>query len=281
MVDVLEAVFTQHVAFDFEVVVVDSGSSPQELASMRGFPVRLHQIPAATFGHGRTRNLLAERSEGEVLLFLSQDAEPATTDWMERLVTSLTANVAGSYARQLPRPDADPLIRFFLQSLYGPAPARRRLPPSGKPQLRDMFFSNVSSAMRREVWHAVPFRDDVVMSEDQYWAYDALRAGYEVVYEPAACVYHSHNYTLQTLFQRNRLSGASLRGLMADSPRDVVARGMRYVLGEAGFLIAERSFAWLPYMLAYEATKSVGFALGSLFGQPTQRIATTAYSPAD
>jgi rhamnosyltransferase len=144
-----------------------------------------------------------------------------------------------------------------------------------------MFFSNVSSAMRREVWNAVPFRDDVVMSEDQYWAYDALRAGYEVVYEPAACVYHSHNYTLQTLFQRNRLSGASLRGLMADSPRDVVGRGMRYVLEEAGFLIAERSFAWLPYMLAYEATKSVGFALGSLFGQPTQRVATTAYSPAD
>ena len=63
------------------------------------------------------------------------------------------------------------------------------------------------------------------MSEDQYWAYDVLRAGFEVAYHPAAQVFHSHNYSLGALFNRNWQSGASLRGLMADHPLAIGRRG--------------------------------------------------------
>ncbi|MCA1648158.1 MAG: glycosyltransferase [Chloroflexi bacterium] len=261
--DVLASIFSQHTAFEYEVVIVDSGSRPHELQLMRSFPVRLHEIPPAEFGHGRTRNLLGHLARGQVLLYLSQDAEPATSSWMQTLATSINGHVAGSYARQLPRPDADPLMRFFLRTTYGPTPARRQLAARGLPRLGDIFFSNVSSALRHDAWLKVPFRENVVMSEDQYWAFDALRAGYEVIYEPAAQVYHSHNYTLRGLFRRNWLSGASLRGLTADSSAAVARRGLVYVAAEARYLVQQRNVRWLPYMLLYEATKALGFALGS------------------
>jgi rhamnosyltransferase len=279
--DVLSAVFGQYAPFDFEVILVDSGSSETDLARMRSFPVQLHRIAPEQFGHGRTRNLLASLARGDVLLYLSQDAEPATSTWMATLVASVTGSVAGSYARQLPRPDADPLMRFFLHATYGKEPAWRRLTEPRAPRIGDIFFSNVSSAIRRDVWLKVPFRENVIMSEDQYWAYDALRAGHAVVYEPSAQVYHSHNYTLGSLFRRNWLSGASLRGLIADSPLAVARRGLAYVLAESAFLIRQQCATWIPYMLVYEATKSAGFALGSSFGQPTHQMSTRVYSPAD
>jgi rhamnosyltransferase len=105
------------------------------------------------------------------------------------------------------------------------------------------------------------------MSEDQYWAHDVLRAGYDVVYHPAAQVYHSHNYSLQTLFRRNWQSGASLRGLIADSPAAIARRGLTYVRRQSSYLLRGGRPHWLPYMLVYETTKALGFSLGMRFGQ--------------
>ncbi|MGH2364425.1 MAG: glycosyltransferase [Chloroflexota bacterium] len=299
---VLSAIFEQEGAPSFEVVVVDSGSTAEDLERVGAFPVRLMHIPRAEFGHGKTRNLLAREAQGDLLLFLSQDAQPASRHWMARLVAPLRdPRVAGAYARQVPHPGADPFISFFLETTYPPTPARRsahtstRVPlsagrgqvraapglaagdaPEGASAIRQtaavglegMFFSNVSSAIRRDAWEHIPFREDVVMSEDQHWAHDALRAGYEVVYEPEARVYHSHNYSLKELFRRNRLSGASLRGLIA-LPRDGLARQACYVAGEAQYVFRRpASRHLLPYMLLYEAVRAAGFSAGLTFGPP-------------
>jgi rhamnosyltransferase len=266
IVSVLEAVFGQDAPFAFEVIVVDSGSSDWEVALMKRFPITLRRIPSREFGQGRTRNLLADVARGELLFFLSQDATPADPRWMSTLAAALDdPAVAGAYARQLPDAGADPFIRFFLARTYGPHPARRHLAVSGVPRLNQIFFSNVSSALRRGVWERVPFRD-VVMSEDQYWAHDVLCRGLELRYEPSARVFHTHRYDLRTLFRRNYLSGASLRGLIGDPPAAVAGRALAYVADEALFLTREGRTALLPYMLLYEATRSVAFALGSLRG---------------
>jgi rhamnosyltransferase len=266
--DVLDSIFAQQVDFTFEVVIVDSTSRPADVDLMHGFPVRLQQISPSEFGHGRTRNLLASLAQGRMLLYLSQDAEPVGPAWMSTLLQPLEdPAVAGCYAQQIPRTDADPLIRFFLARTYNSRPTRRRVAHGHSVRIDEIFFSNVSSAIRRSVWERFPFRQDVVMSEDQYWAYDVLRGGYEVVYHPAAQVYHSHNYSLRTLFRRNWDSGASLRGLIADSPGAIARRGLAYVAGQAAFLVREGRPHWLPYMLAYEATKAAGFSMGMRFGQ--------------
>lgn len=268
IVRVLESVAAQRVEVPYEVVIVDSTSPQDDVERMRSYPIRFHQIRPDEFGHGRTRNLLADLARGEVLLYLSQDAEPASDHWMSRLLQALNdESVAGAYARQIARPGADPLIRFFLERTYGPTPACRRLAASASVRIDDIFFSNVSSAIRRDVWKQHPFRDDVIMSEDQYWAFDVLRAGYDVVYAPQAQVYHSHNYTLPSLFRRNWQSGASLSGLIADSPRAIARRGLAYVTDQARFLVLSGRAHWLPYMLVYEATKAAGFSMGMRFGQ--------------
>ena len=72
--EVLDAVFAQ--AGDFDVLVIDSGSTDGTTDLVEEYPAKLLEIPPKTFDHGGTRNLGAERTDGEFVVFLTQDATP-------------------------------------------------------------------------------------------------------------------------------------------------------------------------------------------------------------
>ena len=64
------------------------------------------------------------------------------------------------------------------------------------------YGSNVSAAARRDILLRFPFDEDLIMSEDQQFARDVMKAGYTVVYQPASVVLHSHRYSFVQAFQR-------------------------------------------------------------------------------
>ena len=59
-----------------EVLVIDSGSRDRSREIAREGGSDLIEIEPADFGHGRTRNLGAERTTCQLICFLTQDAEP-------------------------------------------------------------------------------------------------------------------------------------------------------------------------------------------------------------
>jgi rhamnosyltransferase len=63
-------------------------------------------------------------------------------------------------------------------------------------------FSNANSAIRRTVWEATRFPDDLKVFEDVGIAKRILDSGWSIVYEPEAAVYHSHDFPLDILFKR-------------------------------------------------------------------------------
>jgi len=71
------------------------------------------------------------------------------------------------------------------------------------------LFSTVSAAMRKEIWSAYPFLDEILIAEDQDWAARVLRGGYKLVYAPASAVLHSHNYSPKELFRLKYRVGRS------------------------------------------------------------------------
>ena len=127
---------------------------------------------------------------------------------------------------------------------------------------RDIFFSNVSSAVDRQILLKHPFDEAVIMSEDQQLARDLLLAGYAVVYAPRSVVVHSHRYPLKVVFQRYLDSAFAVTELL---PRhglvQTVAAGCRYVAGELGFML-RRHPLWLPYYLVYNVVKTAGVLAG-------------------
>jgi GT2 family glycosyltransferase len=266
LVRCLEAIAAQKVDDEVEVVVVDSGSNDGSPDRARELGAEVHEIPASEFVHGATRNLAAQLSRGEVLVFTTQDAVPVDDHWLARLVLALDGEgVAGAYGRQLPHEDATPPEQFFLDFMYGASPRVQRLGAIEELSFEQTLFSNVNSAIPRSVWEANPFRDDVTMSEDQEWSRRMLLAGHTIVYEPEAAVRHSHTYTLRGAFRRFYDSGASAgRSYVAgEESRAALRRAFRrYAVGEVRWLWRTGRKRWIPYAAVYELAKLTGLQLG-------------------
>jgi rhamnosyltransferase len=269
----LEAIRGQGVDEEVEVVVVDSGSSDGSPEVARRYGARVTEISPHEFSHGASRNLGASQARGEVLVFLSQDAVPLDSDWLSRLTGRLRedSRLAGVYGRQLANYDAVPPEVYFLDFLYGPKPRYQRAAGVVELSMDTTLFSNVNSALWRNLWERFPFVEDIVMSEDQEWSRRLLLEGFGIAYEPRAAVRHSHRYTLGAAFRRFFDSGASSsRAYMAGEAhsRGVLRRAAaRYAWGELLWLCRTGRRRWLPYAALYEATKMAGLVAGANHGR--------------
>jgi len=265
----LDGIGAQVVDEEVEIVVIDSGSTDGSVEEARERGAIVREIPAREFSHGASRNLGASLASGELLVFISQDAYPVNERWLERLTRPLRGEplVGGVYGRQLPHPGARPPERYFLDFLYGGQPRRQQAAGTHQLTMETTLFSNVNAAMPRSLWERFPFVEDIIMSEDQDWSRRVLLAGFTVVYEPAAAVRHSHNYTLGGAFRRFFDSGVSAdRAYLAgeqESARALRAAAIRYARGELQWLWRTGQRRWIPYAAVYETTKMVGLLLGA------------------
>jgi len=177
-----------------EILVVDSGSRDGSPEVARAAGATVLEIAAADFGHGRTRNLAAERATGDVIAFLTQDATPAP-GWLAALreALALDGDVGAVFGPHLPRPDTSPMIARELTEFFAGFGA-----PDGAPRVfgagDPTFLSNVNAAYRRACWEEIRF-PDVAYSEDQAFG-RALAASprWRKAYHPRAAVLHAHDF---------------------------------------------------------------------------------------
>ena len=260
----LEAIYAQKYAGEFEVVIVDSGSIDNTLEIAQNYPTKVHQISPDDFGHGKTRNFAASLASGNYLVFLTQDAVPANDRWLSTLLRNFNDdNVAGVYGRQIPRKDTKPMENFFLNIRY-PVSRMVKSAGQGKVDMNAIFFSNANSAIRKDIWEKYPFDDNLIMSEDQEWSRRVILAGYKIAYDPEAAVYHSHNYSPKTVFQRYFDSGVSFNQFAGREYglSHFVSEGLVYAKCEMKFLLANGYMKWLPYAVLYDLAKFFGVFLG-------------------
>ncbi|HHT9138098.1 MAG TPA: glycosyltransferase family 2 protein [Candidatus Wunengus sp. YC60] len=258
----LEKIFSYRGKYGFEVIVVDSGSTDGTVQATSRYDVRLLRIRSEEFGHGKTRNHAASISMGEYLVFTTQDAVPRDENWIERLVSNFgDGRVAGIYGRQIPF-NTNPYEKYFLRMAYHDRKIIKKVTEGKLISYKEIFFSNVNSAIRRDLWESNPFNENQIMSEDIEWAKRMLMKGYIIVYEPEAAVYHSHNYNPIKNFKRNFDLGVSLKGIMEDDKRSLIKDGFNYAIREICYLIKEGKWRHIPYLFIYEGFRFSGFFFG-------------------
>lgn len=225
----LPALARQEVAGGTELVAIDSGSTDDTCGLLARAGVRFERIPHADFGHGRTRNALARLARADLVVFLSQDAEPRDDDALALLAAALDDPwTAGAFARVLPRSDDDPLTARSVLEHVDASP----LPWVGDPGTSGARFNDVASCVRRSTLLEIPF-PDVPFGEDVAWARAVIAAGWRVRYEPRAVVLHAHRYTPREAYARYRIDAQFQRehhGVRLRPSWWSVARGIGYEL---------------------------------------------------
>lgn len=209
----LAAIRAQRYDGAVQLVAVDSASTDGTRALLEREADVVVPIAPETFDHGLTRNLGVTRSSGALIVLTVQDAMPASEHWLAALVEPLQRDqrVAGSFARQVPRPDASGISRESLARWVaaGTEPRTVAIDPdqlqtmSPVERLYHCAFDNVCACIRREVWHSHPFRATAI-GEDIAWAHEVLLAGHRLAFAPGAVVVHSHDRSLRYEFRRTR-----------------------------------------------------------------------------
>lgn len=220
--EVLDRIRQQKIDPTPELLIIDSGSTDNTLAAAKQAGARIVQIPQSEFDHGLTRNRGIELTTGDIILLLTQDALPADEHLFANLMKPFAdPRVAGAFARQIPRPEHDVLVKRNINNWVAGAPeprvvqiADRAAYDNMSPMQRYLFciFDNVCSSVRRDAWREIPFRKNE-FGEDIDWSKRALEAGWKIAYEPSAAVIHSHDRPVGYEFRRTYMCHRTLHRL--------------------------------------------------------------------
>jgi rhamnosyltransferase len=177
----LKAVFKQNYN-NIEVVIVDNRSTDKTLIKANEFPVKVVQIK--DFFPGKAINDGIRASSGEYIVCLSGHCVPVNSDWLGNLVNDLeNPAIAGVYGKQEPLSFTSDIDKRDLLTVFG---------QDKKIQVKDSFFHNANSAFRRKIWESFPFDEALTNIEDRVWGQQVISKGFNIIYEPAASVFHWH-----------------------------------------------------------------------------------------
>ena len=109
---------------------------------------------------------------------------PKNDKWLGTLVKNFkNSSVIACYGRQEPSDISEPNDVRDLTYLFG---------LDKKVQLKDPFFHNANSMIRKSTWKKKQFDETIKHIEDRLWASSVLKNRKKIVYEPEASVIHFH-----------------------------------------------------------------------------------------
>lgn len=167
--------------------------------------IKVIPIEKKDFNHGLTRNLGAQYSEADIIVFMTQDALPKNKMLIEELVSPFEkdASIAISYARQEPDKSAS-LIETYTREFNYPEmdmmKSNESVPILG---IKTFFVSNSCAAYDRKIYNKLGGFEKDIFAEDMMYAVKVINSGYKIAYTSKASVIHSHNSTIKDQFKRN------------------------------------------------------------------------------
>jgi rhamnosyltransferase len=266
--ELLRALQAQAVDFG-KVYIIDSQSDDGSMDLFRAAGCIVHVIGRDKFDHGGTRNLGLDMSHrSKVVLFLTQDAMPSGAAMLDQLLLPFQdPQIALVCGRQIARDGAGSIEAHARHFNYPSESNERSMPGARALGIKAVFNSNSFAAYRRDALAAVGgFPTQIIMGEDQAAAAKLLMAGWTIAYQAAACVKHSHPYSVAQEFSRYFDIGIfheQQRALFAPFGA-VGSEGFRYVESELRYLLLKTPLQ-IPEAVLRTMAKLAGYKLGSWY----------------
>lgn len=226
---------------DYEIIVVDSGSTDRTRDIARQYDVRMLRIAPEDFSFGRALNLGCQHAIGRFLVFVSGHVYPTTTQWLRKLIEPFAdPRVALVYGKQR----GNEVTAYFEHRLF-----QKLYPDTSNFLKSDPFCNNACAAIRREVWERFPYDEDLTGLEDIAWAQKVLSEGYFTAYSAEAEIIHVHEETSAQRFNRYRREAIALKRIFPDSHFTVLDFLRLYVSNCLSDIAASRKDRVLTQML--------------------------------
>ena len=197
-----------------------------------------------------------------------QDAIPASDTWLDALTANFDDPERGSsiWAAVAKTRGIVSNGRTLLNALYGEQ--RIVKDPAHRNGLGYRFyhFSDVNAAIRRSVWEAARFPEEMKVFEDMGIAKRILDLGWKIIYEPTSPVLHSHDHSTVGLFKRYFDLGYTMKLLKIwegpGSRKSLVRDVWRLLKRKAGRLHGKGTGRLAGEGIRQDVAKSIGFFLG-------------------
>lgn len=235
---------------NFTLYNVDSGSTDGTLEAIKKYnpiPGNIIQIEPTDYLPGRVLNNMISGVKEEVIVLLNADCIPRDVNWLSSLLQPILSGQADAVtSRQVARPDAYFIVNYDLDRGYGDNNMKKK---------RHNFFSAAACAFHRRVWEEEKFPGEG-WGEDFVWAVRCAQKGVRFDIVVDAVVEHSHNYTLKTLYRRERGHGIVHYQMLNESP-SILKQGfscLKHIVRDALYAIRKGQILTIPYNVIYRMT---------------------------
>lgn len=190
----------------FRYVLTESTDNTEEYLIKNNINYR--KIKKEEFSHSLVREKEALESNSDIVVFITQDVVIEDKLWLYNLIKDIDdENIVAAYSRQLTK--YNNLEKYTRESNYPDKDIIKSKDDINKYGLKTFFFSDAASAISTKIFKELNGYDNknLPISEDMYIAYKIIMNGYKIKYCSNSIVYHSHNFTLQEIYKRYKLTG--------------------------------------------------------------------------
>lgn len=178
---VFESLQTQRYK-NFEVVLVDNNSTDNSIELAKAIGANVIEIDKFTYGSALNAGI--SKARGELIVILSAHSIPVGRYFLTECVSAFSDTKA---------------VAARLVYVGKGADMARWVNPDVLRKPSDDFVSKGPLAsgcvLRRSVWEAIPFDENVVAAEDKIWAEEVLSRGYAILSPIPAFYYYSKKLT--------------------------------------------------------------------------------------
>ena len=244
-VDELLDSLTRQTICDFEVVVVEDGSSVpcKEVVDKYADRLTIHYYNKANSGPGQTRNYGVERANGEYMLILDSDCilPEKYLEMVEADLQSQKADAFGGPDRAHESfTDVQKAINYAMTSFFTTGGIR-----GGKKKLDKFYPRSFNMGVRKDVYQALGGFSKMRFGEDIDFSIRIFKGGYQCRLFPDAWVWHKRRTDLKKFFKQVHNSGIARINLYKKYPESlklVHVLPALFTLGVVFLLLA--SFLW-------------------------------------
>ena len=169
---------------NFEIIIVDNYSTDNTIKKLNNYKIK-KIVKIKKYLPGKALNEGIKFSNGDLIVCISSHCLPVRNTWLSKLVKTILSNenYAGVYGRQEPMEFTKDNDKRDMYLLFG---------LDKKIQVKETFFHNANSIIKKKFWKKYPFDNKATNIEDRLWAEKIIKNKLNIVYEPEASVFHHH-----------------------------------------------------------------------------------------